>query len=281
MLSRTVLSGIVAVLVGSVVDAHTAIKYPGSRGDNFGKNGTVAESDGLGIFTSGNDSDPIFPYGMTFIYPCGGLPTSTNRTLWPLNGPVPLILEPGHQANHDWGMIWVNIGLGTIPTNFTTQMMHEFSFTFPSDGVYDNQICLPEVTLPSAVRNLVSSGQVKAGDNATIQVVESAKHGGALYSCIDITFTAATYPSVEVPDVTTKGLQCTNDTNFQFGNVTYGQWSAEWSGDGYSKDQSLALGLGLGLPLIAIVLVLGYFLWRSRRLNKRYEAAGLAVGIKA
>jgi len=107
----------------------------------------------------------------------GGLPTSTNRTLWPLTGAAPVILQPGHQANHDWGMLWVNIGLGTQPANFSTQMMPEFSFTFPSDKAYESQICLPDVTLPEPVR-----GAVKEGDNATIQIVETAKHGGSLYS---------------------------------------------------------------------------------------------------
>lgn len=87
------------------------------------------------------------------------------------------MLQPGHQANHDWGMLWVNIGLGTQPANFSTQMMPEFSFTFPSDKAYENQICLPDVTLPERVR-----GAVRAGDNATIQIVETAKHGGSLYS---------------------------------------------------------------------------------------------------
>lgn len=62
--------------------------------------------------------------------------------------------------------------------------------------------------------------------------------------------------------------------------MSYGSgWNPNNNGDGYSKDQSLALGLGLGLPLIAIAGVLGYFLWRARRTNKRYEAAGLAMGI--
>ncbi|KXJ89751.1 hypothetical protein Micbo1qcDRAFT_196540 [Microdochium bolleyi] len=281
MFSRTILSKALAVLAGSaaVVDAHIAITYPGSRGNTFPKNGTVAQSDGLVVATIANGSEPIYPYGMAMAYPCGGLPTTTNRTLWPLTGSAPIILQPGHQANHDWGIIFVNIGLGTTPANFSTQMIHEFSFTFPSAKEYDNQICLPDVSLPQTVRDAVGAGLVKAGDNATIQVVETAKHGGTLHSCIDITFTNSVYPSADVPDVSTRGLSCRNDTQFAFAPVTYGDWAA--SGDGYSKNQSLALGLGLGLPLIAICCVQGYFLWRARRLNKRYEASGLAMGIKA
>ena len=54
----------------NVANAHTAIVDPGSRGDNFGKNGTLTESDGQGMAISEDGSDPIFPYGMTFMYPC-------------------------------------------------------------------------------------------------------------------------------------------------------------------------------------------------------------------
>lgn len=70
MLSRTVLSAVLAVMVGSFVNAHTAIVYPGSRGNNFPKNGTLAESNGQGMAVGEDGTDPIFPYGMTFMYPC-------------------------------------------------------------------------------------------------------------------------------------------------------------------------------------------------------------------
>ena len=47
---------------------------------------------------------------------------------------------------------------------------------------------------------------VNVGDNATIQVIETALHGGALYSCVDITFA----DPKDVPEV--NETNCFNST---------------------------------------------------------------------
>lgn len=45
----------------------------------------------------------------------------------------------------------------------------------PTNGPYPGTVCFPQVPLPK-------DANVKAGDKATIQVVELAVHGAALYS---------------------------------------------------------------------------------------------------
>ena len=54
-------------------------------------------------------------------------------------------------------------------------MVPEFQLLGPSNSPYPGTVCLPQVPLPKDVK-------VKAGDKATIQVVELAQHGAALYS---------------------------------------------------------------------------------------------------
>lgn len=55
-------------------------------------------------------------------------------------------------------------------------MVPLFQIVGPSKNPYPGTICLPQVPLPQG------NFSVKAGDNATIQVVETAIHGAALYS---------------------------------------------------------------------------------------------------
>lgn len=54
-------------------------------------------------------------------------------------------------------------------------MVPQFQLLGPSNSPYPGTVCLPQVPLPANVK-------VKAGDKATIQVVELAQHGAALYS---------------------------------------------------------------------------------------------------
>lgn len=59
----------VASIFSCLVDAHSVITYPGWRGDNLHTNGTVFDTNGLGV-GFGNSSGPLFPYGMQWVYPC-------------------------------------------------------------------------------------------------------------------------------------------------------------------------------------------------------------------
>jgi hypothetical protein len=50
-----------------------------------------------------------------------------------------------------------------------------FQITGPNNNAYPGTFCLPQVPLPANVT-------VNIGDNATIQIIETAQHGAALYS---------------------------------------------------------------------------------------------------
>lgn len=76
--------------------------------------------------------------------------------------------------------MYVNLGFGTDgpdngPPNMSNPMVPPFQILGPSKNPYPGTVCLPQVPLPSGAT-------VNPGDNATIQVVELAVHGAALYS---------------------------------------------------------------------------------------------------
>ncbi|KAF3798852.1 hypothetical protein GCG54_00008310 [Colletotrichum gloeosporioides] len=149
--SVTVLAGSFA----SLATAHVEISYPGWRGNNIITNET-------------------FPFGMQWMYPCGGLNVTQNRTHWPLEGGA-IAVQPGYNSGHQSALMYVNIGLGEVPSNFTTVVVPMFHLTGPTNEAYDGTVCLPHVPLPRSV-------EPKEGDLATIQVVQAARHGGALFS---------------------------------------------------------------------------------------------------
>ena len=61
------------------------------------------------------------------------------------------------------------------PPNMSHNVVPAFSITGPSNDQYDGTICLPQVPLPAKV-------SFNVGDNITIQVVELAQHGAAIYN---------------------------------------------------------------------------------------------------
>jgi hypothetical protein len=80
-------------------------------------------------------------------------------------------------------MLYVNMGFGTDgpddgPNNMSNPMVSPFQLLGPTNSPYPGTVCLPQVPLP---RNTT----VQPGDLATIQVVELAVHGAALYSVSD------------------------------------------------------------------------------------------------
>ncbi|GAB1311513.1 hypothetical protein MFIFM68171_01723 [Madurella fahalii] len=166
MLSSTLLT----VAGAALASAHVVITYPGWRGNNLITNET-------------------FPYGMQWMYPCGGMEVTTNRTFWPTKGGA-VAFQPGWFQGHETAMIYINMGFGTEgpelgppggPPNMSFPMITPFQILGPTKNPYPGTVCLPQVPLPV-------NTTVRAGDNATIQVVELAVHGAALYSCVDITF---------------------------------------------------------------------------------------------
>ncbi|KAF1816478.1 hypothetical protein P152DRAFT_381979, partial [Eremomyces bilateralis CBS 781.70] len=168
----------------SVVAAHTVIVYPGWRGNNLHQNGTTPSGEvptgALGMNWDKETETYNFPYGQQWMYPCGGMPTSTNRTRWPIHGGA-LSFQPGWFPGHANALVYINMGVGTEPLNMSLNMVPPFQIVGPSNEYYNGTVCLPQVPLPKGL-------EPKVGDHATIQVIETAQHGAALYSCVDIIF---------------------------------------------------------------------------------------------
>lgn len=159
-------STLLCVASAALASAHTIITYPGWRGNNLITNAT-------------------FPYGMQWMYPCGGMNVTTNRTYWPTTGGA-LAFQPGWFQGHATAFVYVNMGFGNEgpdggPLNMSLPIVPPFQILGPTKNPYPGTLCLPQVPLPA-------NTTVKAGDNATIQVVELAIHGASLFSCVDITF---------------------------------------------------------------------------------------------
>jgi hypothetical protein len=108
------------------------------------------------------------------------MPTSTNRTLWPIKGGA-IAVQPGWFSGHASAFIYINMGYGTVPINMSHPMVPAFQIVGPTSNPYPGTFCLPQVPLPA-------NASFNIGDNATIQVIETAVHGAALYNCVDITF---------------------------------------------------------------------------------------------
>jgi hypothetical protein len=105
--------------------------------------------------------------------------TTTNRTYWPITGGG-IAVQPGWFQGHATAFFYMNLGFGTDgpdngPPNMSFPMVPVFQIAGPSKNPYTGSFCLPQVPLPQ-------NASVKVGDNVTIQVVETAVHGAALYS---------------------------------------------------------------------------------------------------
>ena len=106
--------------------------------------------------------------------------TTTNRTLWPTTGGA-IGLQPGWFQGHATAFFYINMGFGSDapdggPLNMSFPMVPVFQITGPSKAPYPGSFCLPQVPLPANITG------IEPGMNATIQVVETAIHGAALYS---------------------------------------------------------------------------------------------------
>ena len=103
------------------------------------------------------------------------MPTTTNRTNWPVHGGA-VAFEPGWFQGHLLSTLYINLGNGTIPTNLSEIMMPPIGINGPSNDPYPGLgICFPQVPLPLGFSPNI-------GDNATIQIIMLAQHGASLYS---------------------------------------------------------------------------------------------------
>lgn len=115
------------------------------------------------------------------------MPMSSNRTKWPLQGGA-ISIQPGWFPGHSMAQFYINMGYGNEPLNYSHTMLGGFSITGPSNLQYDGQFCLPQVPLP------LNAPAFKIGDNVTIQVIELAQHGAALYN---VSLRFFTFPTLE------------------------------------------------------------------------------------
>jgi len=147
---------------------------------------------------------------MQWMYPCGGMNTTTNRTLWPTTGGA-IAVQPGWFQGHATAFYYFNLGFGTNgpdggPPNMSFPMLPVFQIIGPSKNPYPGTFCLPQVPLPA-------NTTVNVGDLATIQVVETAIHGAALFTCVDIIFA----DPKDVPEV--NASNCFNSSDIGFASV--------------------------------------------------------------
>ncbi|WPH04940.1 Hypothetical protein R9X50_00783700 [Acrodontium crateriforme] len=205
MFSLTSVFAVVAAI--GLTRAHTVITYPGWRGDSLHTNGTPPAQNPNTIGVDFLDNGTLaFPYGMQWIYPCGGMPLTQNRTKWPVKGGA-VSVQPGWFPGHSKALIYVNIGIqgpGDLnPPNMSHPVVPPFQITGPTNLKYDGQFCLPQVPMPA---NL----SLEIGTNITLQVIEAAQHGAALYSCVDLTLAD---PS-EVAEVNSSNCYNSSDIGF-------------------------------------------------------------------
>ena len=110
----------------------------------------------------------------------------------------------------------------------------------PSRDPYPGTFCFPQVPLPT---NLT----VSVGDNATIQVIETAVHGAALYNCVDITFAEPE----DVPEVNASNCfnssQLTSDLIFTTTALSSDSYELSTNRYGY---MTTALAVILGLVML-------------------------------
>lgn len=106
------------------------------------------------------------------------MPQTTNRTFWPVSGGA-LSVQPGWFPGHSKAFIYVNIGIQVegqaAPPNMSHPVVPPFQVTGPSNLEYPGQFCLPQIGMPANV-------SLQVGQNITLQVVEAAQHGAALFS---------------------------------------------------------------------------------------------------
>ncbi|KAL2268815.1 hypothetical protein VTJ83DRAFT_3661 [Remersonia thermophila] len=229
-------STLLAVASAALASAHIVITYPGWRGNNLVTNKT-------------------FPYGMQWMYPCGGHPVTTNRTYWPTTGGA-IAFQPGWFQGHATAFMYVNIGFGNEgpaddpsiggPPNMSFPLVPPFQILGPTKNPYPGTICLPQV--PMAAEH-----QPKAGDLATIQLVELAVHGAALYACVDIIFAEPGDPRIAKVNET----NCFNSTDIGIADIY--TLTLRAPGEGAARTSAAAPLARYGGYLLP--LVLGAAMW--------------------
>ena len=132
------------------------------------------------------------------------MPTSENRTKWPLTGGA-VAFQMGWFQGHSSAFIYINMGFGTVPPNMSNVILNGIELIGPTNEPYPGTWCFPQLPLPA-------NKTVSVGDNATIQIIETAKHGAALYNCVDITFEEPGH--ADIPEV--NASNCFNSSHINY-----------------------------------------------------------------
>ncbi|KAM3079662.1 hypothetical protein ACMFMG_006075 [Clarireedia jacksonii] len=184
-------------LFSSIASAHFTLNYPYWRGDSF--------------------EEPASQW----TYPCAGIPTTLNRTIYPTTAfPIALSLH------HPWTYIFVNLGLGSNVTNFNISLTPA-----PLNETGAGELCLGDFVLPEGVA-------LHDGLNATLQVVTVGESGSALYNCADITFSTALSPSPL--SSTTNSTQCPSTPGLNITTLSSSSSSSPTSPSNSSSTSSSA-----------------------------------------
>lgn len=195
------------------------------------------------------------------------MPQTNNRTKWPVDGGG-ISIQPGWFPGHSRAMFYINIGIQEpghrAPRNLSHPVHAPFEITGPNNDQYDGQFCIPQIGMPA---NL----DLQVGDNITIQVVEHAQHGAALYSvslqaasalplqprkltssvqCVDVTLA----PPEEVEEITEHN--CYNSSNLGF-NMIY---TSPESTTGAASPSLSTSSASFALLAAAVVSMIGGFL---------------------
>jgi len=106
------------------------------------------------------------------------MPQTTNRTKWPVDGGA-VAVQPGWFPGHSKALVYMNIGIqepgDLAPPNMSQPVVPPFQILGPTNLEYAGGFCIPQVGMPA---NL----SLSVGQNITLQVIEVAQHGAALYS---------------------------------------------------------------------------------------------------
>jgi len=162
--------------------AHFVINYPADRGNS---------------------------YNTQFQFPCGGLSQNGNRSAWPTNGGAISIVPL-----HDFAFTTINLAIGNTiqETTDVNRYNHVMKPIFNQTGG-NGTFCIPKLNIPASLKPLV-----KAGVNATIQIVQLVASGSALYNCADITFSDSEANRFANPEIW--GEYCFNSSNMGANYIT-------------------------------------------------------------
>ncbi|CAI6331915.1 unnamed protein product [Periconia digitata] len=125
------------------------------------------------------------PGASQWVWPCANVSelsasNTTGRTEWPLTGGSIKI-----NGSHEYALTYVNLGLGTNVSDFDIPLLHDFNQT--GAGV----LCLKDAVRDAMKKGLEANNVTEDeldGMKGSLQIVQIAHGGGALYNCADLTF---------------------------------------------------------------------------------------------